>query len=121
MLYLTFTNDHDDAPQNAESFFSNVRVFEDPTVLNFDNYRIQSYGGGQDQNSIVNIEDNGATLHITGNGWKKIEFPYPLSPNTVIEFDFRSSVQGEIHSIGFDNDDIIEFRWDSSTPEICCI
>ena len=29
MLYLTFTNDQDAAPQDGESFFSNVRVVEE--------------------------------------------------------------------------------------------
>jgi len=107
MLYLTFSNDQDVAPHDAESFFSQIRVFEDAAELDFEDFTLQSYGGDQDQNPSVSIEDNGYTLHITGNGWKKIDFPYFLTPNTVIEFDFKSSVPGEIHGIGFDNDDRI--------------
>jgi hypothetical protein len=75
--------------------------------LDFNNFVIQSYGSGQDQNPTVTIEDNGATLHIIGNGWKKIDFPYTLTPNSILEFDFKSSVQGEIHGIGFDDDNTI--------------
>ena len=79
------------------------------TVLNFNDYTpIQSYGGsGHDIDSTMTILNGGATLSIVGNGWKKIAFPYTVTPNTVIEFDFQSSVQGEIHGIGFDLDNII--------------
>jgi FtsP/CotA-like multicopper oxidase with cupredoxin domain len=76
-------------------------------ALNFDNFTILSYGGNQDQNPVVTVEDAGATLHIVGNGWKKIAFPYSVTANTVVEFDFRSGAEGEIHGIGFDTDDNI--------------
>lgn len=82
--------------------FINIAPF-----VNFNNYTLASYGGTQDAAATATIEDNGATLHLVGNGWKKIPFPYTVTPNTVIEFDFMSSVQGEIHGIGFDNDDVI--------------
>jgi hypothetical protein len=73
--------------------------------LNFNNYTIESYGGtSQDKNPAVTIEDNGETLHIVGNGWKKIAFPYTVTADTILEFDFSSSVEGEIQGIGFDND-----------------
>ena len=40
----------------------------------------------------VTVEDGGATLHIVGNGWRKINFPYVVTPSTVLEFDlFRFS------------------------------
>ncbi|MCP4429169.1 MAG: calcium-binding protein, partial [Chloroflexi bacterium] len=44
---------------------------------------------------------------ITGNGWKKVAIPYTVTANTMLEFDFESSVQGEVHGIGFDTDDTI--------------
>ena len=64
---------------------------------------LESYGGStQDFNPAVTV--NGDELQIVGNGWKKVPLAYELTPNTVLEFDFRSTTQGEIHGIGFDTD-----------------
>ena len=48
------------------------------------------------------VADGGDTLQLTGNSWKKLNVPYDVTPNTVIEFDFQSSLEGEIQAIGFD-------------------
>ena len=77
-------------------------------LVDFNDNSIQSYGlSGQDVNSTVTIEDGGATLRIVGNGWKKIRFPYTVTANTILEFDYQSTAEGEVHGIGFDNDDNI--------------
>ena len=70
-------------------------------------YAIESYGGRQDANSTVSIEDNGNTLRIVGNGWKKLSLPYTVTADTVLEFDFRSGARGEVHGIGLDTDNAI--------------
>lgn len=79
------------------------------TAVNFHDYTIEPYGTtlGQDVNAVATVEDAGKALRIVGNGWKKIAFAQPLSvtSGTVIEFDFMSSAEGEIHGIGFDTDD----------------
>ena len=49
------------------------------------------------------VEDGGATLYLHGNTWKRLPLPYQVKANTVLEFDFRRDVRGEIHAIGFDN------------------
>ncbi len=72
--------------------------------LNFHDFDIGSYGGKNDASGTVAIEDGGASLRLTGNNWKKIDFSYTVTANTVLEFDFQSSSEGEIHGIGFDND-----------------
>ncbi len=75
-------------------------------VVRFGPHDIQSYGGtGQDLAATVAVEEDGTQLHLTGNGWKKIELPYTVTRDTVLEFDFMSSAEGEVHGIGFDNDD----------------
>ncbi|MCP4544637.1 MAG: hypothetical protein GY832_46645 [Chloroflexi bacterium] len=87
---------------NNENRLTAVRKVE---LLDFGDYPIQSYGGsGQDKNPTVTVEDAGATLHIVGNGWKKIAFPYTVTSDTILEFDFKSGARGEIHGIGFDTD-----------------
>lgn len=50
------------------------------------------------------VEDGGATLHLTGNLWRAIALPTNLTAGSVLEFDFRSTSEGEIHAIGFDTD-----------------
>ncbi len=67
-------------------------------------YEVESYGGGwQDKNPTVTID--GTEVEIEGNGWKKLDLgSYNITENTVLEFEFRSTAQGEIHGIGFDND-----------------
>jgi FtsP/CotA-like multicopper oxidase with cupredoxin domain len=43
-----------------------------------------------------------------GNAWKKVAIQYNVTTNTVLEFDFSSSAEGEIHGIGFDGDNTID-------------
>lgn len=74
--------------------------------IDFNSYTINSYGSGQDNGSFQ-IQDGGATLFIRNNAWKAIAYPYTITANTVIEFDFQSTIQGEIHGLAFDNDDNI--------------
>ncbi len=110
MNSLFFANDHDVASPNAHSRFSNIKIYEDPgpPPLNFNDHTILPYSGStQDINGTATIEDAGATLALAGNTWKRIFLPYNITPNTVLEFDFQSDTQGEIHGIGFDTDDAI--------------
>jgi hypothetical protein len=72
--------------------------------INFNDYVLGAYGEGQDTAGSANIVNSGAGLELTGNVWKQINFPYTITANTVIEFDFTSSVEGEVHGIGFDTD-----------------
>ncbi|WP_420571557.1 zinc-dependent metalloprotease [Kordia sp.] len=72
-------------------------------IINFNNETILSYDVNQD-NGVADVYDNGATLYIATNGWKAIEINYDITPNTVIEFDFMSTIDGELHYIGIDDD-----------------
>lgn len=73
------------------------------STINFNNYTLSEYSN-QDGTHSTAIQDGGATLLLSGNTWKKISFPYAITANTVLEFDFKSSSQGEIHGIGLDTD-----------------
>ncbi|MEM6630732.1 MAG: T9SS type A sorting domain-containing protein [Bacteroidota bacterium] len=59
-----------------------------------------SYAGAQDKGSF-SVLDQQKTLLVQNNAWKAIPFPYTLTPNTRIDFDFRSDLQGEEHAFGF--------------------
>ncbi len=72
-------------------------------ALNFSSYTVSKYGTDTDSGSVT-VEDGGATLRIVGNVWKKINFPWVIVPGTILEFDFRGAVQGEIQGIGMDDD-----------------
>ena len=49
------------------------------------------------------VEDNGATVHLSENTWKGIDYNYNTTPDTVLEFDFYSTSEGEFQGIGFSN------------------
>ncbi|WP_298419443.1 M43 family zinc metalloprotease [uncultured Kordia sp.] len=72
-------------------------------IIDFSNETILIYDVVQDR-GVHAIYDNGATLHLSVNAWKAIEINYNFTSNTVIEFDFMSTIEGEIHYIGIDDD-----------------
>ncbi|MEM1320459.1 MAG: M43 family zinc metalloprotease [Bacteroidota bacterium] len=74
-------------------------------AIDFSTVTLSPYGG-QDNGSVT-VQDAGATIFLQNNAWKFMNFSYTVTANTVIEFDFRSTLQGEIHGIGFDNDNSI--------------
>ena len=73
----------------------NYKKLED---IDFRDYTIVSYGGSQDSGNFQ-IRGGGKELKIMNNAWKAINFPYTVTATTVIEFEFRSGRQGEIHGL----------------------
>lgn len=55
----------------------------------------------------VQVQGNGATLALTGNRWRRTTQTFTITANTTLEVEFSSTSQGEIHGIGFDQDDNI--------------
>ena len=78
----------------------------DCITVNFNDTPIVSYGGNQDQGTAT-ILNNGETVRLNNNAWKAILLDYEVTENTIISFDFGSTKQGEIHGIGFDNNNSI--------------
>lgn len=76
--------------------------------IDFSQYSIDSYGGLQDI-GYHELQDGGTVLKIGDNAWKSIALNYTVTPNTKITFDFRSDQEGEIHGLGFDDNDQISF------------
>lgn len=72
-------------------------------TINFNDSPVISYGGSQDKGS-AEVQDGGSTVFIRDNAWKAIDINYSITTNTVLAFDFKSSIEGEIQGIGFDVD-----------------
>ncbi|RMG71443.1 MAG: T9SS C-terminal target domain-containing protein [Bacteroidetes bacterium] len=74
--------------------------------LDFNAYSILAHGG-QDVSGTYQVQDAGATLFLSNNTWKYLPFNYTVTASTVLEFEFRSTTEGEIHGVGFDTDNTI--------------
>ncbi len=72
-------------------------------ALDFNNFTVSSFAD-QDSAGNFSVSTNGASLTLTNNTWKSIPLDYTVTANTVIEFEFNSTAEGEIHGIGFETD-----------------
>ncbi|AXT59581.1 T9SS C-terminal target domain-containing protein [Aquimarina sp. AD10] len=79
-------------------------------ALNFNDFTIDPFT--QDRAGDFSIGNSGNALTLTNNTWKYILMNYDVTANTVIEFDFSSTNQGEIHGLGFeDNNSLTSSRY----------
>ena len=74
--------------------------------VNFSERPVISYGGAEDQGTHSLLTNN-TVLRIQNNAWKAVMLDYNVTPNTVLQFDFGSTARGEIHGIGFDDDNVV--------------
>ncbi|MEM8996402.1 MAG: serine protease, partial [Acidobacteriota bacterium] len=76
--------------------------------IDWDNVPTESYGG-QDNSAQVSVQSGGDAIQLSANTWRRTtsSTTFTVTANTVIEFDFSSSAQGEIHGIGFDADNTL--------------
>lgn len=88
---------------DSQNFDVEVAASADTSVINFNEFSLAAYGGNQDITGTVSVTDGGATLIMQGNKWQKIDMPYIVTQDTILEFDFKSTQEGEVHGIGFDN------------------
>ncbi|NCT41151.1 MAG: hypothetical protein GW778_05780 [Alphaproteobacteria bacterium] len=65
---------------------------------------LSSYVPSQDFGGLVTIDNDGKSIKLDGNLWKKLELDYTITENTVLRFDYQSSNIPEIVSIGFEDD-----------------
>ena len=75
--------------------------------LDLDNFTFTGYSNQDTSNGTVAIQDNGGTYAMTGNRWRRTTQTFDVTANTVVEVEFRSTSQGEIHGIGFDENDTL--------------
>jgi hypothetical protein len=64
-----------------------------------------NYGSVTGATANIPASAKGANLVLTGSGWKRVLFSYPVTAKTHLAFSFRSTAQGEIQGIGLDTDD----------------
>ncbi|WP_298311200.1 T9SS type A sorting domain-containing protein [uncultured Aquimarina sp.] len=74
--------------------------------LNFNDFNINGFSN-QDSAGNFSVGNGGASISMSNNTWKYIALNYNVTSSTVIEFDFSSSSQGEIHGIGFEDDNTL--------------
>ena len=102
-VQITVAND---VASDTQSFSVTVSEVNTEGAIDFSEYEIQSYAGSsQDKSGGATIGDDSSELILQGNTWKKIAFEYTVTHSTVLEFEFESSQEGELHGIGFDNDE----------------
>ncbi len=71
--------------------------------INFNDFSVTAFSN-QDNDGTFTIENSGSSLKLTNNTWKYISMNYNVTANTVVEFEFSSTSEGEIHGIGFEDD-----------------
>jgi len=119
--YLSFINDDDSSLADSSSMFRNVRIYDavEPSHLTpviFDQNDFSSYSTGQDISGTATVLGAGNAISLSGNLWKKIDFDYSITTKTVLSFEYKSDVQGEIQGIGLDSDN--DFRTGFQTFQI---
>ncbi|MEW7292444.1 glycosyl hydrolase [Aquimarina sp. 2304DJ70-9] len=72
--------------------------------INFNQVGTSSFSN-QDTAANITIQDAGFTAALTDNTWRRTNTKYTITANTVLEFEFQSTSQGEIHGIGFDSNE----------------
>jgi flagellin-like protein len=76
-----------------------------PPALAFDTATARGYDS---QDGSGSTSTSGSTLEMTGNTWKRVDYPYTVTADTMLVFEFRSDAQAEIHAIGFDDDNDLD-------------
>ena len=69
-------------------------------MVDFTDFTIESVSSSDDAESDAYTVD-GCALQLFGNTWKAIAQSGTLTEDTVVQFQFRSSLEGQIHGIGF--------------------
>ena len=109
--YIVFVNEVDNTNGAPVSSFRNIHIYDESQSgggVKVTEQVLSSYGGAlQDIASEHAIYDGGDTLLLRGNGWKKILFPYEITPATMLSLTFAHSGSAEIQGIGFDDNSIL--------------
>jgi hypothetical protein len=61
---------------------------------------VGTFGMTQDRGTVKVLDEN--TIELYGNAWKSVTGNYIITDNTIIEFEIKVDVIGEMHGVGFD-------------------
>ena len=100
---ISATATDEDGTYTANNLIVDV-VEETNPPLNFSSFSVNSYSQGQDKAGSATVYDGGLTLQLTGNVWKRINYDYTITVDTVLELEFSSIKAAELSAIGFDTD-----------------
>ncbi|TXF90984.1 T9SS type A sorting domain-containing protein [Neolewinella aurantiaca] len=78
----------------------------DCDVIDFVENTVVTYGTNQDAGT-VSLLSGGEGIFLQNNAWKAIEVDYEMTPDTWVSFWFRSTMQGEVHGIGMDDNEVL--------------
>ncbi|MCA9040136.1 MAG: hypothetical protein KDA65_07320 [Planctomycetaceae bacterium] len=81
--------------------------------FHFTSQPMLAYGfqdGQHDLPAEGELVDDGERLVLRGNTWKMFKINQEMTDDLVIEFEFRSESEGQIHGLGFDTDDTYNDR-----------
>jgi hypothetical protein len=76
-------------------------------IINFNDYTVSTFsaaGQGVGTGS-VDVSLDGSTLELEGNLWRSIAVDYSVTSSTILNFEFLSTVAGEIQGIAFGSND----------------
>jgi flagellin len=96
----------------ADALLQKAEIELQPFADSNENFRIQpddvsdfsGYAGAQDAGGTVSLSNDNTDIRFVGNTWKRLDFDYTITPNTVLRFDYQSTDTPDISAIGFDND-----------------
>jgi hypothetical protein len=74
-----------------------------PDSLDLSN--VSSFSGRQGQDTgTATVSNNQSSVKLEGSAWKSLDLFGKITEETVLTFDFKSNVEGEIQGIGFANE-----------------
>ncbi len=77
------------------------------SYIHFDSLQFTGYHSNDMTPNNWNLSNKTLTLE-RGNTWKKYPLDYTITSNTILEFEYKSDHEGEIHGIGMDTDDVFQ-------------
>lgn len=75
-------------------------------ALNLNELGFSPYTVEISEDAVAYVEANNVTMQMENNVWVASNSTFNIRPETVLRFDFSSNASGEIHGIGFENDDL---------------